>query len=124
MRVTKEQLVKGIAQYVENDVIPKMSDDKAMQILLDFLVNTVKANQKLTDMIFENNTVKMFCKCNEDGTYEVEEVFSRFSDSVKKYGYFPIVIPPIRFVSFSEKTLSFTESDIAELKKRIERSIE
>lgn len=124
MRITKEQLVKGFAQYLENDVIPQMSDDKAIQILLDFLIGCIQSNPQMADMILENNTVKMFCKCNEEGTYEVEEIFSRFFDSVKKYGYFPIVIPPIRFVSPKEKTLSFTESDIAELKKRIERGIE
>lgn len=124
MRVTKEQLIKGTIEYIGEDVIPQITDDKALQILLDIMVNSVKANSKLADPIFENNTVKTFLKCNDDGTYDLEGSFNIISSSVKKYGPFPVVIPPIKYVSPKEKELSFTESDIAELKRRIERSAE
>lgn len=124
MRVTKEQLIKGTIEYIGEDVIPQITDDKALQILLDIMVNSVKANSKLADPIFENNTVKTFLKCNDDGTYDLEGSFNIISSSVKKYGPFPVVIPPIKYVSPKEKELSFTESDIAELKRRIERSVE
>lgn len=124
MRVTKEQLIKGTIEYIGEDIIPQITDDKALQILLDIMVNSVKANSKLADPIFENNTVKTFLKCNDDGTYDLERSFNIISSSVKKYGPFPVVIPPIKYVSPKEKELSFTESDIAELKRRIERSAE
>ena len=124
MRVTKEQLIKGTIEYIGEDVIPQITDDKALQILLDIMVNSVKANSKLADPIFENNTVKTFLKCNDDGTYDLEGSLNIISSSVKKYGPFPVVIPPIKYVSPKEKELSFTESDIAELKRRIERSAE
>ena len=124
MRVTKEQLIKGTIEYIGEDVIPQITDDKALQILLDIMVNSVKANSKLADPIFENNTVKTFLKCNDDGTYDLEGSFNIISSSVKKYGPFPVVISPIKYVSPKEKELSFTESDIAELKRRIERSAE
>lgn len=124
MRVTKEQLIKGTIEYIGEDVIPQITDDKALQILLDIMVNSVKANSKLADPIFENNTVKTFLKCNDDGTYDLEGSFNIISSSIKKYGPFPVVIPPIKYVSPKEKELSFTESDIAELKRRIERSAE
>ena len=71
MRVQREQIVKGVADYLENDVIPQMKDDKAMQILLDFAVNMIKTNTKLADLIFDDTTVKMMFRCNEDGTYEI-----------------------------------------------------
>lgn len=122
MRVKKERIVKGVADYMLNDVIPTMTDDKAMQIILDVAVHSIEANPKLADMVFESNTVKTFFKYNDDGTYEIEETFNRFADAIKRYGYFPVVIPPIKWISPNEKTFSFTESDIAEIKKRIERS--
>lgn len=122
MRVTKEQLVKGIAHYIKNEVIPQINDDKAMQIIANVAVNSIESNTKLVDSIFENNTVKALLKCNEDGTYEIDSLFSTISESVKEYGPFPVTIPPIPFISPAEKTLSFTDSDITEMRKRIERS--
>ena len=124
MRVTKDQIIKGVTQYIENDVIPQISDDRVFQIILDIIVQAIRTNPKFADAIFENNAVKIFLSCNEDGTYEIEGPFSMISGSVKKYGPFPVVIPPIRYISPAEKTLSFTESDIAELKRSIERSAE
>lgn len=124
MRVTKEQFAKGIAQYAENEVIPQISDDKAAQIIASVAVKAIKTNTKLIDTIFENNTVKALFKCNEDGTYEIEEFFSMVTESIKEYGPFPVVIPPIPLISPTVKTLSFTDADINELKRRIERSVE
>ena len=124
MRVTKEQLVKGIAQYAENEVIPQISDDKAAQIIASIAVKAVKTNSKLVDTILENNTVKALFKYNEDGTYEIEEFFSMGTESVKEYGPLPVVIPPIPLISPTVKTLTFTEADINEMKRRIERSVE
>jgi len=122
MRVTREQIVKGVADYIENDVIPQMKEDRAIQIILDVAVKSVRANTKLTNMVFENKTVKAFLECGEDGTYEIGEVFDRMADGVRKFGPFPVVIPPVPLISPTEKTLSFTEGDITEIKRRIERS--
>lgn len=121
MRVTKDQIVNGIIAYAENDVIPKI-DDKSIQIIATIAVKSIQANAKLVDSIFENPTVKILLDCGEDGTYEIESLFRTIEDSVKQYGPFPVELPQIPFVSPSEKTLSFTESDVSEMKRRIERS--
>lgn len=121
MRVTKEQIVNGIASYVETEVVPQVGE-KSMQIIAAAAVKMVKANTKLIDSFFENKTIQTILGKSDDGTYEIEAVFQSLAESVRQYGPFPIEIPPIPFFSPTEKTLSLNDSDINEIRRRIERS--
>lgn len=122
MRVNKSQIVNGFVDYIENEIIPQMSDDKSMQIIISVGVNMIKSNSKTTDILFDNPMVKAILDKDENGLYEIEGLFNIFEESVKKYGYFPVTINPIPIISPTEKTLKFMADDIAEIKKRIERS--
>lgn len=121
MKVTKDQIIKGILTYAENEVIP-MVDDKSTQIIASIAIKSIAANTKLIDSVFENPTVKALLNCDGEGMYEIDPLFKVIEDSVNQYGPFPVEIPPIPFVSPSVKTLSFSEADISEIKRRIERS--
>lgn len=120
MRVSKAQLVNGVMNYVENEVIPQVGD-KPTQIIASILVKSIKANNKLVDSVLDNEMVKGLLDQNEDG-YEIDGLFDAFRESVIQYGPFPVTIPAIPVVSPVEKTLSFSESDVSEIKRRIERS--
>lgn len=120
MRVSKAQLVSGIMNYVENEVIPQV-EDKPTQIIASIAVKSIKANQTLVDKIFDSQMVKTLLDENENG-YEIEGLFGAIGDSIREYGAFPITIPPIPILSPVEKTLTFSESDVSEMKRRIERS--
>lgn len=122
MRVTREQIANGIVSFVENDVIPKV-EERSMRIVMGTAIYAVRANSKLLDSIFEHPTVKALLEKDAEGYYETDLLFRAFGESIKKYGTFPVVIPPIPFISPTEKTLSFDESDISELRNRIERSV-
>lgn len=122
MRVTKSQIVNGVVSYVESEVIPHV-DDKPTQIIASIAVKSVKANPKLADKVFENPLVKSILDADEDGTYELEGLFKSVTESLKEFGpSFPVEIPAIPLISNSVKTLAFTESDVAEIKRQIERS--
>lgn len=121
MRVEKSQIIEGIASYVENEVIPKISDDRAAQIIISVWINSLKTNQKLVDSILDQGFVKALLDKDENGMYEIENLFRTFADSVEKYGYFPVNIPPIPLISPTEKALKFDKNDILEIKRRIER---
>lgn len=121
MRVTKDQIINGIVSYAENEVIPQVGD-KATQIIAAIAVKSIKANTKLIDSLFENPMLKTLLEEDADGTYELDIVFGNVAESIRQYGPFPIEIPPIPFVSNSEKLLTFTDSDVNEIKRRIERS--
>ena len=120
MRVSKTQLVNGIADYVENEVIPQI-EDKPTQIIVSIAVKSIRANPKLIDPILDNPMFSALLSKNKEG-YDIENLFGSIEESVKQYGPFPITIPPIPIVSPIEKTLSFSESDVSEMKRRIERS--
>lgn len=121
MRVTKDQFLRGIVDYVENEVLPNV-EDKATKILIATGVKAIQWNKNLADAVFKNSTVKLLLDGQEDGTYEIEEVFRDFKESVKEYGPFPVTIPPLPWISPKEQEFSFGADDVDELKKRIERS--
>lgn len=121
MRVTKEQIVNGVISYIETEVVPQVGE-KSMQIIAATAVKMVKANTKLIDSFFDNKSIQTILGKSDDGTYEIEAVFQYLAESIRQYGPFPIEIPPIPFVSPTEKTLSLNDSDINEIRRRIERS--
>ncbi len=121
MRVTKQQIVNGIAYYIENNVIPQV-DDKSTKILASIAIKSIQANEKLLDTVFANPVVKALLVEDESGTYEIDGLFRVVSESIGQYGSFPVEIPPIPLISPSVKTLSFDEKDISEMKRIIERS--
>ena len=125
MRVEKQRIINGFVSYVDNEIVTKMSNDKAMQVVVSICVNTIKGNNKLADKLFDNQIVKSIAKHeNVDGkdTYDLDCLFSLTQDSISKYGYFPITLPVIPFVSQTEKELRFSSDDIEMLKTYIEEA--
>ena len=119
MRVDKTKIINGLVSYVEGEVIPKISDDKAMQIILSIGVNTLKGNKALTNRFFDNEVIKIMGQY-ENGTYDLDAIFIAARDSISKYGYLPVKIPAISFISPTEKELKFSAEDIRVLKSYIE----
>ena len=121
MRVTKDQIVNGVVTFIETEVIPQISD-RSTQFVMGVAVNAVKANKKLVDSIFANQLVKIVLDESADGTYELDNLLVSINDSIRQYGPVPVEIPSIPLISPAGSTLKFSESDIAEMKRRIERS--
>ena len=121
MRVTKDQIVNGVVTFIETEVIPQISD-RSTQFVMGVAVNAVKANKKLVDSIFANQLVKIVLDESADGTYELDNLLVSINDSIRQYGPVPVEIPSIPLISPAGSTLKFSESDIAEIKRRIERS--
>ena len=51
MRVTKSQIVHGITDYIQSDILPQMAGSRSMQILLSVGANAVSANPRLADAV-------------------------------------------------------------------------
>lgn len=125
MRVEKQRIINGIVSYIDNEVVPKIVNDKAMQIIISVGANTLRGNQSAVDKLFSNVIVSTIAKHEViDGkdTYDLDGLFSLVEDSVTKYGYFPITLPVIPFVSPTEKELKFSSEDIEMLKTYIEEA--
>lgn len=121
MRIDKSKIINGIVSYTEKEIIPKLSDDKAVQIILSIGVNAIRRNSELTNKIFNNETIKTIWQYDEsDSTYCLDSIFESAIDSVNRYGYLPVKIPAISFISPTEKEMKFNSKDIEILKSYIE----
>ena len=121
MRATKDQMVNGIAAYIESEVIPQIGD-KATQIAAAIAVKAVKANARLMDSVFSNPMLKNLLQ-EKDGTFEIDDLFEYIRESVDQFGPFPVTLPAIPLISPDEKTISFNADDIQRIKKNVERCL-
>ena len=125
MRVDKNRLIAGIATFVENEVIAKMTDDRAAQIVLSVAVKTIRVNPNVADKFLDNDIVRMILGYEDrDGkeSYDIDSMTDMISESVRKYGYFPVLLPAVPFISAREKELKFGPDDVNRLKRYIEEA--
>jgi len=124
MRVTRNQIVNGLVAYIQQEIMPKMDDDRALKILFSVAVNAIKANDKLIDKYLSNDIVKTLIDDDGSGNYDVERLMDWIRTSVEEYGAFPVIVPPIPLVSPREITLRLGPSDIITIQRQIENAAE
>ena len=124
MRVTRNQIVNGLVAYIQQEIMPKMDDDRALKILFSVAVNAIKANEKLIDKYLSNDIVKALIDDDGSGNYDIERLMEWIRTSVEEYGAFPVIVPPIPLVSPREITLRLGPSDIIAIQRQIENAAE
>ncbi len=124
MRVTRPQIINGLTGYIQQEILPKMEDDRALKILFSVAVNAIKANDKLIDKYLSNDIVKALIDDDGSGNYDVERLMDWIRTSVEEYGAFPVIVPPIPLVSPREITLRLGPSDIIAIQRQIENAAE
>lgn len=120
MRVSKNQIVNGLTSYIQQEILPKMADDRALAILFSVAVNAIKANDKLIDRYLSNDIIRALIDDDGSGSYNVERLMDWLRASVEEYGAFPVTVPPIPLISPREITLRLSASDIAAIQRHIE----
>lgn len=123
MRVTRSQIVHGIVDYTKSDIIPKMGNGRALQILASVGANTVAANNKLVDAIFENQMVREILDDDGSGTYEIGDLVDAMSKAIQQFGNFPVQVPAIPFIAPAGMTLTLSADDVAAMRSRIETAV-
>ena len=124
MRVTRPQIINGLTGYIQQEILPKMEDDRALKILFSVAVNAIKANDKLIDKYLSNDIVKALIDDDGSGNYDIERLMDWIRTSVEEYGAFPVIVPPIPLVSPREITLRLGQSDILAIQRQIENAAE
>ena len=122
MRVTRNQIVNGLVAYIQQEIMPKMDDDRALKILFSVAVNAIKANDKLIDKYLSNDIIRAMIDDDVSGNYDVERLMGWIRTSVDEYGAFPVIVPPIPLVSPREITLRLGPSDIIAIQRQIENA--
>ena len=124
MRVTRPQIINGLTGYIQQEILPKMEDDRALKILFSVAMNAIKANDKLIDKYLSNDIVKALIDDDGSGNYDIERLMDWIRTSVEEYGAFPVIVPPIPLVSPREITLRLGPSDIIAIQRQIENAAE
>jgi hypothetical protein len=123
MRVTKSQIVHGITDYIQSDILPQMVGSRSMQIIVSIGANAVVANNKLVNALFENQIVKSLLDDDGSGTYDLTGLVDAITKSIQQYGSFPVKVPAIPLISPDEFTLSLTADDVDAMRRKIEETV-
>ena len=117
--VTKKKLLTGIVNFVKNEVVPHIGD-RGLKMILSAALYAVDAKPDIADAFFTNPLVATILQV-EDGKYDTDLVFKVIDNLVEEYGGIPVTIPPIKFITSTEHTLTFYSGDVAKLKEYVEK---
>lgn len=117
--VTKKELLTGVVKFVKNEVIPYI-DDRSLKMVMSAGLYAIDAKPDIADSFFTNPLVATILQA-EDGKYDTELVFKVLDNLVEEYGGIPVTIPPIKFITATEHTLTFYGGDVAKLKEYVEK---
>ena len=123
MRVTKSQIVHGVTDYIQSDILPNLTNGRGLQIIVSIGANAIAANHKLVDVLFENQMFRALLDDDGNGTYDVSGLAEAMSKSIEQYGSFPVSIPAIPLVSPTEITLKLSAADVDAMRQRIENAV-
>lgn len=123
MRVSKIQIVHGVTSFIQEEILPKMGDDRAVQIILSIAAHAAIANNRLVDTVLGNEIIKALLEDDGSGTYEVGGIADAMRAAVSQYGSFPVTIPAIPLISPHEMTLNLNADDVDALRRRIENAV-
>lgn len=117
--VTKKELLIGVIKFIKNEVIPHVSD-RSLKIVMSAALYAVDAKPDIVEPFFSNPIVAAILQ-GENGEYDTSVIFAMLDNIVKEYGGIPITIPPIKFVTATETTLTFYSGDIETLKSYLNK---
>lgn len=120
MRVSKTQIVQGVADYVKSSILPQLGGARSMQIIVSIGANALAANHRLVDALLENQIVRALLDDDGSGTYDLSGLADAMAKSIQEFGSFPIKVPAIPLISPAEFTLSLSADDVAAMRSRIE----
>ena len=123
MRVTKSQIVRGVADYIKTEILPKMSEDRAMQIMASIAVNAAAKDERMISSVMSHEIVRALLDDDGSGTYEIDGLAESMRDAMEQYGAFPVKVPPIPFLSGHEITLKLNDEDVEAMRRRIENAV-
>lgn len=123
MRVSKSQIVHGVTGYIQDEILPKMGDEKAIQIIASIAVNAALANEKAVDAVMENSMIRALLEEDGSGTYELNGIAEAMRAAIEQYGSFPVRVPAIPLISPHEIVLRLGAGDVDAMRRCIENSV-
>lgn len=112
--ITKKELLVGVIKFVKYEVIPHISE-KSLRIVLSGALYAIDAKPAIVDPFLNSPIVSTILQ-GENGMYDTDTIFAMLETLASDYGGIPVTIPPIKFVTSTETTLTFYSGDVAKLK--------
>lgn len=119
--ITKKELLTAIIKFIKNEIIPHISE-KPLKIVLSAALYTVDSRPDIIDPVLNNSVVSAILQ-GENGEYDTSLIFAVLDSLVKEYGGIPVTIPPIKFVTSTETTLTFYSGDVEKLKEYVMKEV-
>lgn len=113
MAVTKEQIKNGLSEYLEREVVEKISDRPVMMVL-DVLVNMLKVNPRAIDKALDSTILSIMLEEDEEGRYNLDTLAEAIISTMDRHGSFELKLPLVK------NPLIFNQSDVRSLKHFIE----
>lgn len=120
--VTKKELLRAVVAYIKAEVIPHI-EDKPTQMVLSAALYAVNTKPAIVDPFLNNPLVASVLQ-GESGLYDTETIFKVLNSLVEEYGGIPVKIPPIKFITSTETTLTFRSGDIEKLEEYVNKAKE
>lgn len=111
MKYSSEQVVNGIINYADNEIMSKLPTASKWIMGTGLVLAANKAN-KVAESLRDNAIVKMLDVMDEDGMVEVDELIDAMKASADKYGKVSVDVSMIG-------KLTFSSSDIDDLRRYI-----
>ena len=121
--ITKKQLLTGVIKFIRAEVIPHVADrDRSLKIVMSAALYAVDAKPDVVEPFFSNPIVSAILQ-GENGEYDTSVIFAVLDKVVQEYGGIPVTIPPIKFVTATETTLTFYAGDVDTLKNYLVKEL-
>lgn len=117
--VTKKELLRALVAYIKTEVVPHI-EDKPTRMVMSAALYAVNAKPAIIDPFLNNPLVASVLQ-GESGLYDTETIFKVLNDLVEEYGGIPVTIPPIKFITSTENTLTFRSGDIEKLEEYVNK---
>lgn len=125
-KINAEQIIRGFVKYLNTEIIPCI-DDTFTKILLRTFTITTESNadvyvKAITD--FAKTEFISDILHTENEVFEIEAIIDAIRQAMNECGELTVKIPPIKFISPKEQTLSFNAADVSKLKQYLTNEIE
>lgn len=118
MTATRSQILCGVAEYIQRDVIPSITDVPLKLVLGTLAYQMRNVPDTFNARIFDNPAVKMLLVESGD-SIDVDASLNGVVSSLQQYGGLTLTIPSIPLISKMEHTMTFNAQDIDRIKQYI-----
>lgn len=118
---TKRQILRGIADYLETELIPGLAEDRGVQVLANTVLGLARSDVTIVDRLINHPWIKMLIREDEDGNIDLDPLLANLKESIEKYKYLPVTIPVVPFLTTTEKQIKFDLDDVQKLEKYLKR---